>query len=61
MCHARRVNDQYHCERCGYQWDVTDQDAPACRSEHDVAIEQIKDVFKCHGLDYSAAARRIPS
>jgi hypothetical protein len=45
MCHARRVNDQFHCDQCGYQWDVVDQDAPTCRSEHDVAIERIREIL----------------
>jgi len=45
MCHARRVNDQYHCERCGYQWDVSDQDAPTCRTEHDVAMVRLREIL----------------
>lgn len=32
MCKARRVNDQYHCHACGFQWDVDDEDRPMCKS-----------------------------
>jgi hypothetical protein len=31
MCKARRVNDQYHCHACGFQWDVDDEDRPMCK------------------------------
>lgn len=32
MCKARRVNDQYHCHACGFQWDVDDEDRPMCKT-----------------------------
>lgn len=32
MCHAYQSNDQMCCGRCGTQWDVNDQEPPACVS-----------------------------
>lgn len=37
-CRARRVNDQYHCHACGFQWDVDDEDRPMCKTGNGVAI-----------------------
>jgi len=36
MCKARRVNDQYHCHACGFQWDVDDEDRPMCKTGNGV-------------------------
>jgi len=38
MCKARRVNDQYHCHVCGFQWDVDDEDRPMCKSGNAVRM-----------------------
>ena len=27
---TRRHGDQYHCHKCGKQWDVDDEDVPPC-------------------------------
>ena len=35
-CRARRVNDQYHCHACGFQWDVGDEDRPMCKTGNGV-------------------------
>lgn len=37
-CRARRVNDQYHCHVCGYQWDVDDEDRPMCKPGNRVGL-----------------------
>lgn len=37
-CKARRVNDEYHCGRCGYQWDVVDDEPPPCKTEEEVKL-----------------------
>lgn len=29
-CEARVVGDEWHCGRCGLQWDVNDDDPPRC-------------------------------
>lgn len=32
-CHARRQNDQMHCNKCGLLWDINDPDPPKCNQE----------------------------
>lgn len=29
-CQARVRGDQYHCDRCGLVWDISDLDPPEC-------------------------------
>lgn len=35
-CEAIRINDEYQCARCGFCWDIKDEDPPKCKtaSEH---------------------------
>jgi len=38
MCDAKQYSDQMHCATCSMQWDVNDEDPPACRQ-----LRQAKD------------------
>jgi len=40
-CQARIVGQDKHCKRCGYVWDITDQDPPKCKSEAAVKRERV--------------------
>jgi hypothetical protein len=31
-CHAKRQNDEMFCAICGYRWEVSDPEPPACRT-----------------------------
>lgn len=35
-CKARQVNDEMHCGRCGYQWDIKDPEPPQCKNPCEV-------------------------
>lgn len=41
-CKARRMNDQMHCHRCGFQWDIDDDDPPVCKTDKEVSAERVK-------------------
>ena len=32
QCVARRVNDEMHCHRCGYQWSVNEVKQTECQT-----------------------------
>lgn len=36
-CTARQYSDQMICDRCALQWDMNDDDPPACLPEKPVA------------------------
>ena len=35
-CQARIRGDQYHCDRCGLVWDISDIDPPECQTVFNV-------------------------
>ena len=51
QCVKRRYNEQWHCHRCGTQWDCNDPDPPLCiYDEHkrvgNEALKHIKNKLK---------------
>ena len=45
-CKARRYNEQWHCNSCGFQWDVKDDDPPTCLTEHDRHVKAMIELWK---------------
>lgn len=39
---AKRYGDQYHCSKCGKQWDADDQDPPECIDKPQHYIDQVR-------------------
>lgn len=36
ICKARQYNDEMHCNRCGFIWDIRDPDRPKCKTEKQI-------------------------
>lgn len=47
-CEARRVNDEYHCHRCGLQWAVADNDRPVCKTGYQIHMPIIRKLIERH-------------
>jgi len=57
-CAARRYSDQMHCGRCGLQWDVNEDDPPACIDAGRATLDRMK-VEYCE-LESNGCQRRTP-
>ena len=42
-CQARVRGDQYHCDRCGLVWDISDLDPPDCQTVFQVQAKRVAD------------------
>ncbi len=48
LCKARQYSDQMQCCRCGYIWDMNDDDPPTCKTKEQIgteAINRIRELF----------------
>lgn len=50
-CEKRFDHCQHTCDRCGYVWDLDDDDPPQCKSRSEIAKEKIdkikREVLQC--------------
>lgn len=50
-CEYRRVNEQYHCHRCGLQWDIDEPIPGGCKANANLraaeaTLRELKDSFE---------------
>ena len=41
-CEARQYSDQMCCTKCGLNWDVNDEDPPACKTEAEFDLKKLR-------------------
>jgi len=41
-CKARRCNDEMHCHRCGFAWDVKDPEPPKCLTPNQLGLRKLR-------------------
>ncbi len=43
-CKASRCNEQFHCGRCGLQWDIDDTDPPKCMTVKEYNAKRMREL-----------------